>query len=282
MARPKRIHFAGALYHVISRGNAGQPTFLCEADYRSFLDSLVRLKPKLKFKLYTYCLMPNHFHLLVGVGEAPLWTIMQRLLVRFTRLFNDRHRRYGHVFQGRFKAFLCNHDPYFATLVRYIHQNPVRAKLAAEPGAWPWSGHNSFLGKDNAGLVDSELPLSMFGAQPTQARAEYLRFLAADRQAAREDAFYRSVPPPKKTGEGIPIAFPQRQAHSPDELEAVAGSVGQEICIPVHLIRSRCKNPSIVAARKLFVVRACATGFRQTDIASYLGCSPSLVSWLKQ
>ena len=133
MARKPRIHFPGALYHVITRGNRRQGIFLDEKDLQRFLTYLSDCKNRFPFRLYAYALMKNHLHLLIEVEENPLSRIMQSLLFGYARYFNRRYGEVGHLFQGRYKAILCDKDAYLLELVRYIHLNPVRAKIVREP-----------------------------------------------------------------------------------------------------------------------------------------------------
>lgn len=162
MPRPPRIHVAGGLYHTIARGNDGQKTFLDEKDYQVFVDQLDELKRTTPFSVYAYCLMLNHFHLLVETQRVPLSVIMQRLLTRYVKRFNFRHRRIGHLFQGRYKAILCQRDAYLQKLLRYIHLNPVRAKLAKDAATWKWSSHGEYVGRVRSDLTDKVFPLSLF------------------------------------------------------------------------------------------------------------------------
>jgi len=176
MPRKPRLHYAGALYHVISRGNNRQVTFLNDGDYQAFLRYVARVREKKPFILYAYCLMPNHFHLLVEVKESPLSVVMQQLLTGYTLYFNRAHGRGGHLFQGRYKAILCDKNTYLLELVRYIHLNPVRARLGKSPGAWKWSGHGSYL-RPGDRLLSTGPVLAIFSSQAGRARQAYARFV---------------------------------------------------------------------------------------------------------
>ena len=116
MARKPRVHFPGALYHVISRGNQRQDIFFEDKDLKTFLSYLSEYKTRYPFYLYAYSLMKNHFHLLLEVHGTPLSKIMQSLLFRYTRYFNKRYGKMGHLFQGRYKAILCDKDAYLLRL----------------------------------------------------------------------------------------------------------------------------------------------------------------------
>lgn len=148
MPRPRRMEFAGAFYHVYSRGNRREIIFQTPEDYSSFEISLFEKAKSCGIRLYAWCLMPNHFHLLLETPLANLSRFMQRLLTRYARLFNKRHRLVGHVFQSRYKARVCEHDAYFLELIRYLHLNPVNVKgkaLTKTLEDWRWSSHRYYL-----------------------------------------------------------------------------------------------------------------------------------------
>src|SRR5713226_4605632 len=128
MARPLRLEFPGALYHVIARGNERKSIYRDNEDRQRYLDRLSFYRKKFSFQLLAYCLMDNHVHLAIETGKAPLSRIMAGLQSSYTQYFNWRHARVGHLFQGRYKALLVDEDPYGLALIRYIHENPVRAK----------------------------------------------------------------------------------------------------------------------------------------------------------
>src|SRR3990170_3468527 len=149
MPRHPRIHASGLLFHVIARGNNGQKVFLGPADYEAFSNCLRNVRNRYPHYVYAYVLMPNHFHLLMEVSDAPTARIMQSLLTGYVRGFNRTHGRKGHLFQGRYKAIVCERDSYLLELVRYIHLNPVRAGLVRRPGEWKWSGYSEPVPTDN-------------------------------------------------------------------------------------------------------------------------------------
>ena len=149
-----RIHFPGALYHVISRGNQRQKVYKDDRDYRRFETLLDEIGKRHSVTLYAYVLMSNHFHLLLEVSRTPLAKAMQSLLYRYTRYHNQRYRKIGDLFQGRYKAILCDRDSYLMELIRYLHLNPVRAGMVSDPKRYQWSSHGKYLqGKSDAGLA---------------------------------------------------------------------------------------------------------------------------------
>ena len=162
MARKPRVHFAGAFYHIISRGNKGAKVFRSAQDYRLYLRFLKEYKKRYPFLLYAYVLMPSHVHLLMEVQETPLSKIMQSLQFRYTRHHNLKYRSWGHLFQGRYKAILCEKDPYFLELSAYIHLNPVRAGLEEDPLDYPWSSYKAYASGAAYDLVDQGALLAQF------------------------------------------------------------------------------------------------------------------------
>lgn len=179
MARPLRLEFPGALYHVTTRGNARQAIFLDDEDRQRFLESLTRVVSRFHLLLHAYCLMDNHFHLVVETPEANLSQAMRQLNGVYTQAFNRRHDRVGHVLQGRFKAIIVDRESYLLELCRYVVLNPVRARMTRKPDTYPWSSYRA-----TAGLVPPpavltiDWALSQFGTQRKSAQQKYRTFVA--------------------------------------------------------------------------------------------------------
>lgn len=143
MPRKPRIHFPGALYHVILRGNAGHPIFLDDRGRQHFYELIGEGVDRFGHRIHGFCLMTNHVHLLVQVGEIPLSRIIHNLTLRYTAWLNSRHSRIGHLFHGRYKALLVDAENYLLELVRYIHLNPVRAGMAKLADEYRWTGNRA-------------------------------------------------------------------------------------------------------------------------------------------
>lgn len=191
--RKPRLFYTGGLYHIIARGNHGHPTFLDKADHRRYLQLLGgQLEPR-KVKAYSYCLMPNHIHLLLEQGgDYPLSKFMQRLQTAYTLYFNRRHQKHGHLFRGRYQAILVDRDQYLRELVRYIQLNPVRCKLVEDPEDYPWTGYRQYTGtvKDPLVRLDVEAVLSGFGPNPRECRAAYKQYVQQSlREGHRKDLY---------------------------------------------------------------------------------------------
>lgn len=154
MARPYRLQAENCFYHITSRGNERKKIYEREEDYKKFLEKVKQAKDKYQFYLYAYVLMPNHYHLLVETPQANLSKIMQTINSSYTTYFNRRKKRYGHLFQGRYKSIVVDRDSYYLELSRYIHLNPVRAKMLEKPEEYRWSSFNGYITKNADGYID--------------------------------------------------------------------------------------------------------------------------------
>jgi len=147
MARPLRIEFPGAVYHVTSRGDRREPIFVDDVDRRALLDVLGAGLERFDASALAWCLMGNHYHFVIQTRLANLSLLMRHINGVFTQRFNQRHHKVGHLFQGRFKAVLVDRDSYLLAVCRYVELNPVRAGLAAEPADWPWNSYATLTGQ---------------------------------------------------------------------------------------------------------------------------------------
>jgi REP element-mobilizing transposase RayT len=179
MSRPLRIEFAGALYHVMARGNARADIFLDDEDRQAFCAGLSRVCERFDWRLWAYCLMGNHYHLLIETLQPTLSRGMREVNGVYTQAFNRHHARVGHVLQGRYKAVLVDKDSYLLELARYIVLNPVRAKMCESAGDWPWSSYRAVMGKAAAPELLAVAPmLALFSPDRGAARRAYARFVA--------------------------------------------------------------------------------------------------------
>jgi REP element-mobilizing transposase RayT len=179
MARPLRVEYPGALYHIFSRGNEKGRIFGDRQDYLSFESLLERLCPRFRSVIHGYVLMPNHYHLIVETKEPNLSSTIHWLNTTHSIRFNRRHERVGHVFQGRFKSILVEKGEYLLHLSRYIHLNPQRKRIIKDLGSYPWSSFKGFLNeKDEKEWVCYDWILSQFDEDVNQAREKYTAFVA--------------------------------------------------------------------------------------------------------
>jgi len=178
MARPLRIEYSGAVYHVTSRGNGGNNIYQDDQDRKTFLNVLAEVVKKCNWYCHAYCLMGNHYHLLIETPEANLSYGMRQLNGVYTQRYNKKHKNIGHIFQGRFKSILVDKENYLLELTRYIVLNPVRAKLVESPDQWIWGSYRA-----TAGLIKTpeyllvDWILSMFGTDRQLAQKRYRQFV---------------------------------------------------------------------------------------------------------
>ncbi|MBI5167066.1 MAG: transposase [candidate division NC10 bacterium] len=291
MARKPRLEYPGAFYHVIARGNQKQKIFHREADFRKYLTLLSLYRNRYSFTLYAYTLMENHVHLLLETGEVPLSKILQGLQQSYTGYYNRRYQTIGHLFQGRYKAILCHRDAYLLELVRYIHLNPVRAKIVKDPKDYPWSSHRAYLGLYLNDPVETELVLWTFSENKSRARRKYEAFTLEALGEGRQEQYYRAVDQ-RVLGDEAFVEKVQRKTQKavesrrlpsgirlPDLARAVQGVTG----IEPRDLRGRSQALPIAQARRLFVLLAHRYGIKGKDVAGYIQRDPALVSrYLKE
>ena len=178
MARPLRLEFAGALYHITSRGNERKAIYIEDSDFELFLSLLDSVCAPYNWVVHAYCLMTNHYHLLLETPDANLSKGMRQLNGTYTQAFNRKHQRVGHLFQGRYKGILVDKDAYLLELSRYIVLNPVRARMVSTPDYWPWSSWYSVMGNTlSPEWLATDTLLGMFAKQRKTARKKYADFV---------------------------------------------------------------------------------------------------------
>ena len=180
MPRQARLDAPGALHHVMARGIDQKRIFKNRVDREDFLKRLSQLCEAEALSVYAWVLMPNHFHLLVRTGRQPLSSSMRKLLTGYAVNFNRRHKRYGHLFQNRYKSIICEDDPYFLELTRYIHLNPLRAGIVKNMirlNVYPWAGHAAIMGRVKRTWQDTGAVLSYFEGPGTEAVGRYEEFV---------------------------------------------------------------------------------------------------------
>ena len=182
MPRHARLDVPGTLHHVMARGIEGRTIFQDEEDRQAFMERIRSLVRETGTRVLAWALMDNHVHLLLISGPAGLPTFMRRLLTGYAIGFNRRHRRWGHLFQNRYKSILCELDPYLLELVRYIHLNPFRAKVVQDPEeleTYAWCGHGILTGRRKNDWQETDFVLGFFGSKEKKAIKAYQEFMEA-------------------------------------------------------------------------------------------------------
>ena len=178
MTRPLRLEFAGAVFHVTARGDCREDIYLDDMDRAGYLKLLGEVCARFNWILHTYCLMANHYHLIIETPDANLAVGMRQLNGVYTQRFNRRHHRVGHVFRGRYHAILVQKEAYLLDLSRYVVLNPVRAGIVVEPGQWPWSSYGAMLGLVRVPTwLKTGWQLAQFSATHTEAVHHYEHFV---------------------------------------------------------------------------------------------------------
>ena len=178
MGRPLRIEYPNAFYHVTSRGNERRRIFETKGNYERFIGYLESATERYGARIHCFCLMPNHYHLLLETPRANLHAVLHHLNTSYTNYFNAKNQRVGHLFQGRYRAILVEKDAYALELSRYIHLNPVRAKLVGDPSQYPWSSYLVYVGKRKGwNWLQAVFILDQFSLDEGEARKKYRRYI---------------------------------------------------------------------------------------------------------
>lgn len=177
MVRPLRIEFMNAFYHVFSRGNEKKSIFVSDADREKFLGYLRQAHQRFKIKIHAFCLMGNHYHLVVETPLANLSRTMQFIGTAYTVYFNKRLNRSGHLFQGRYRAIIVEKDQYLKELVRYIHLNPVKKGLAKNPAKYLWASYKYYIGEEDCPeFLEMDMVYSYFSKKKSVAIKRLIKF----------------------------------------------------------------------------------------------------------
>ena len=177
MARPLRIEYEGAFYHITSRGNEQKKIFHAKSDYEKFKHYLKEAKDKYGYLLHCFTLMNNHYHLLIETTKPNLSKVMHYINSSYTNYINIKRKRSGHLFQGRYKAILIDRDDYLLELSRYVHLNPVRAKVVERPEDYLYSSYSSYITRRREDIVYRDLILGMMSRNERVALKRYRNFV---------------------------------------------------------------------------------------------------------
>lgn len=178
MARPLRIEYDGALYHITSRGNGKKPLFKDDEDRKKFLEILKRVNERFNWICHAYCLMNNYYYIIIETPDGNLSKGMRQLNGVYTQIFNRRHKRVGHIFQGRYKAILIQKESYLLEVCRYVVLNPVRTKVTEKPEKWKWSSFRATAGiKKPHPCLTTDWILDQFSKRKKDAERKYRNFV---------------------------------------------------------------------------------------------------------
>ena len=276
MSRPLRIEFAGALYHVTSRGNGRKPIFRNDQDRLSFLEVLYKVNRRYHWLCHAYCLMSNHYHLIIETPEGNLSRGMRQLNGVYTMYFNRRHRTVGHVFQGRYKAILVEKESYLLEVCRYVVLNPVRAGLVERPEGWDWSSYRGTAGfhKPHRSLTTDWI----LGQMGKRRREAFKRYRAYVREGIGGGTIWKKVKGQSILGEDDFIDQFISHVRGYEEVKEIPrgqrylGRPGLEDMFSEMDVRDRKKRDARVAQA------VAEWGYSQREVADYLRLHYSTLS----
>lgn len=277
MARPLRIEFDGALYHVTSRGNERRAAFRDDTDRGLFLNTLAQVTERFHWICHAYCLMTNHYHLIIETPDGNLSRGMRQLNGVYTQAFNKRHHRVGHLFQGRFKGILVQKESHFLEVCRYVVLNPVRAKSVKTPQQWKWSSFGATAGlmRVHRCLTTDDI-LGQFGQQKASAQRKYREFVEAGIEKASiwEDVKAQSVLGVEGFAEALldHVAGKREIREIPKGQRFLGRAALDKLFFGVR-DRKRTRDGVIAAAVKRY-------GYSQMEVANYLHLHYSTISRL--
>jgi putative transposase len=279
MARRPRLLAPRLLYHVFVRGNQRQKTFTSDEDFKAYLDRLDRYRARCKVKIYAYCLMPNHAHLLLETGSVPLSKFMQGLQQSYTQYYNRAHRKVGHVFQGRYNAIICDKDRYLLALIRYIHLNPVRADLVRRPERYPYSGHRGYLMNGTPKILHPGPVLKVLGG-----KKRYEKFVT-DGMGESHNAEYYEVEDQRFLGdekfaeEVSKEAGEKRQRKAKRSIETALTEIARRLEISAEILRGKDRRWMVTKKRAEAVAELVRDkGYTVAEVAALLRRDPAHVS----
>jgi putative transposase len=306
MPRQPRLDAPDTLHHVMVRGLERRVIFRDDTDREAFVTRLASLAEAGALTVYAWALLPNHAHLLVRTGTRPLARSMRSLLTGYAGAFNRRHKRVGHLFQNRYKSIVVEEEPYLLELVRYLHLNPLRAKVVPDLrrlDRYPWTGHSALLGTVPRPWQDTDTILSQFGPTPRRARHAYHTFIAAGVPQGRRPEFqggglvrslggWQAVTAVRRTGapvqadarvlgSGAFVTALLREAPIPAgvgggtvqvSLETLAARLAASLGVPLPALTGPTQTRAAVSARQLLAyVWVERLGRRASDLAHALG-----------
>lgn len=281
MARPLRIQYEHAFYHITGRGNEQKKIFLSRKDYDKFKEYLKEVRERYGFILHAYVLMGNHYHLLGETPQANLSAIMLALAGSYTTYFNKKRNRSGHLFQGRYKAILIDCDSYLLELSRYIHLNPVKANMVEKPEDYPYSSYGAYISSEKQDIISRDLIWTMISRDRKKAPLLYRSFVEEGLLQEQPNPFknlYAGMILGKKSfiKEALGLLNPdtfrreetssRRSLTTPVSMEEIIETISRTLNIPKEQVTDKkgYRNLALALIRR-------STGFTNKEIGRFVG-----------
>jgi putative transposase len=282
--RLPRLHVEGGCYHVALRGNHRESIFSTSEDRLALNCFVAEAIEKYESRIHAFCWMTNHLHALIQIGQHPLGLIVKRFAMRYSRYRHRNLRTTGHLFEQRHRAWLVDADTYFIALLRYIHRNPVEARMVSAADEYPWSSHRAYLGIETMPWLTTEFGLGLFGKTIDAARCKYKAIVddmsvteatapgllaSEDPRIIGTDRFLAALPPPRI------------KPRSMLSLSELAMQIGTAHGLSLELLKSASKQRAFSRARSELARRALDERVASlSDVARFLGRSPTTISRL--
>lgn len=270
MARKPRVEYEGAIYHVVQRGNNKEYIFQQDTDKRHWFNQIMELKEETGFCLYAYALMDNHYHLVMQTPNKSLASIMHRLNMGYSKYFNWKHQHSGHVFQGAYKSVNVKDETQMLAVMRYVHFNPVKAGICAQPEDYPWSSDVAYRTNQH-GLIDTDLVFDIFSTDRWEALRKYCDFVAQPNEMEDYLAAYSTPDEPVITDLNIAPQYPPG-------LDLILGQIARDP-ETFYLIKNGSRRRDLTACKIKFIKTATDLQcYTLKEIATSIGISESAVA----
>lgn len=276
--RRHRVEYDGALYHVIQRSNNREKIFGSDSDKKRLIDLLAGCSKKLGFRLFGYVIMENHYHLLLQTGAIPLNKVMHRINFLYSRNYNSSNDRHGHVFGGRYKAALIQDESYLFAVLRYIHQNPLRAGICRSVAEYTWSSDRAY--RDNeSSFVHVDSVLNTFSRNRPAAIKTYLKMMGEKEAVEFEKVRVHGDDEFIKSYDAEMIAENSSLGVKRKSLEEILNSIGVSPA-EIDLIRTGSRKRNLREHKRKFAKEASAEGYTQKQIGEFISISDVAVNKL--
>ncbi len=277
MGRRPRVEIKGGVYHVIQRGNNREYIFSENDDKRYLLEMVNHYKEVMNFKLLGYVFMDNHYHMVLKTLDARLQDIMHRINSKYSKYYNYHNERTGHVFENRYKGIIVYDQRYLFSLLRYVHQNPVKAKMCERVKDYPWSSDSFYRKNRRGGIVDIDYILNMFSRNRQQAINAYSRFMDADKME-EEDTFEgvaaigaKEEASEEETSNAKQVPLIQRKS-----LDEILGEVTRDKAI-YEAVKSGSRRRYLTSYKQEYIQRALASNYTMKEIGEHISISEAAV-----
>ncbi|MBP1924324.1 REP element-mobilizing transposase RayT [Sedimentibacter acidaminivorans] len=268
MGRKPRIQFEGGVYHIVQRGNNKEYIFKNDDVKKQLLNIIVESKEIMRFEIYGFVIMDNHYHIVIRSHEVPISQIMHRIDLKFSKYYNCTYNKSGHVFQDRYKGILVKDDKYLLSLIRYVHQNPVKAKMCKKVSDYYWSSDSYYRKNIQDKIVDIDFVLCMFSENRKNALVEYSKFM--DSTLLEESAEFEEVSiigEVKPTSIDIPIIKTERKT-----LDKILYEVVGDDRIFDEIKRGSRKR-ELTHYKMLYIEKAIQSNYKMKEIGLNIGIS---------